>query len=113
MAQELPEGAWATGGGLIGAVLVWAAQRWVGKAAFQKVLNEGFSEFVEELRAENKLLREKAGAERRQLLGEIRQLQQQVRSLNTLLQKAGIQVSDKQPYDDVRFDHEIVEDGDG
>lgn len=104
-------------GALIAALGAWLANRLIGKAAWQQSLNTGFEKLVAALQAERLALVEdfkherhtletrlaeleaeyetakaEAHAERVQLRGEIRNLTQVIRSLESTLRAAGIPI---------------------
>lgn len=81
--------------GILGIVGLWVGNRVLGKAAFQTAMNQGFLGLLSEVRAEKaeliQLLETERGrfdeertlwrAERVQLQGEVRQLQQTMESM--------------------------------
>lgn len=83
-------------GAAIGAAGLWLANRLVGKAAVQSALNAGFRDLLEAHQRQNTALVEtlrreriEHNTERLELLGEIRNLNQTIRSLRTYLAKHG------------------------
>lgn len=94
---------------LVTGVVSWAANRVIGKAAFQQAINTGFKSLVDSLREEHaechrrlQVLEEKyeasrvrGAAERAQLRGEISNLTQIGLSLEKLLRDAGIPIPER------------------
>lgn len=87
-----------------GAVATWLAHRLVGKAAFQQAINDGFSDLLDRVTAQERGCREELDAIREQFeaarnaaalrdiqfRGAIANLQQTIQSLVTLLRERGI-----------------------
>lgn len=87
----------STAGAVFGGFALWAANRLMGRAAFQTAINDGFNKLTEQLQEErnqalNELQAERVAwaAERAELKGEIRGLTQAVESLHRELVRHGI-----------------------
>lgn len=103
----LGAGATAAGG-----ILLWMAQRLLGKAAVQTSLNQGFKELMEQMRTELReachqrdefktlLEREREGREgdRLRFNGEMNQLRNMCESMERLLRGAGIEMPLRKAY---------------
>lgn len=101
---DLPTHWLAPIGTAIGAAGLWLANKAIGKAAVQTALNSGFSSILAEYRQTNAALvlqlrteRAEHEAERDELKGEIRGLQQSLDSLQNYLRKHDIQVPNPTP----------------
>lgn len=81
----------------LGAVGTWAAQRVLGKAAFQNAITTGFDVLSTQLRTDNRELRETLAAQRKecaeelaQLRGELVNAQTIINSLANILRRNGL-----------------------
>lgn len=108
-------------------VVAWAANRVIGKAAFQQAINTGFKGLVDSLREDHaechrrlEILEEKyeaarirGSAERAQLRGEIINLTQIGLSLEKLLRDAGIDIPERHRYPPILTGMDGDPNGDG
>lgn len=108
------DGAFALGGATVGGIALWLAQRLVGKAAWQNVINNGFRDLIAAHREEMAGLRKELAGERAaraaseaRMRGEIANLTQANESLRRELQRRGVDLPSP-PYLATAEAHEAI-----
>lgn len=89
---------WGIGGGFaatLGGIGTWAAQRVLGKAAFQDAINTGFSQLLEQEQKARSELRAELATERARCDANMVRLFKIIAALKGSMAKAGLDVPDE------------------